>query len=86
MSLSSGGYVNYSLDSIATIYYNRYMETPQVPQVPMQRKRGPVPRLGPVVHAGIYISEDLLVWAKAQEEGLSGLVRRLLADERKKRS
>lgn len=58
------------------------MET--TPLNPPRKKRGPTPRLGPVVQTGVYLPYELLEWAKEQKEGLSGLVRRLLSEERER--
>ena len=60
------------------------METPPV-SLP-RKKRGPVPRLGPVVQTHVYIPADLVEWAKQHKEGMSGLMRRLLAQERERES
>jgi hypothetical protein len=52
------------------------MNTP----TPRQKKRGQIPK--GYVDTHILIQPELLEWAKHQPEGLAGLVRRLLADER----
>ena len=51
-------------------------------QEPQPRKRGQIPK--GYVDTHILIQPELLEWAKRQPEGLAGLVRRLLADERAK--
>jgi len=53
----------------------------RAPENRPQKKRGPVPRLGPVVQTHVYVPEDLFEWAKHQKEGFSALMRRLLAEE-----
>jgi hypothetical protein len=47
-----------------------------------KKKRGPVKRLPPMIDTHIYLEPDLVEWAKRQEGGLAGLVRRLLQQER----
>jgi hypothetical protein len=65
-------------------YYTYPME--RAPRPPPRKKPGPVPRLGPVVQSHVYVPEDLFEWAKHQEEGFSALVRKLLLEERKRRT
>ena len=50
---------------------------------PLLRKRGPKPRGYGNTH--VLLPQDLIDWAKSQPEGLSGLVRHLLAAERHRR-
>lgn len=64
-----------------TILYHLRMETLQASN-PI-KKRGPVSRGS--ARGNILLPQDLLDWAKNQPEGLSGLVRTLLAAERLKR-
>jgi hypothetical protein len=49
---------------------------------PPRRKPGPRPKGYTRQH--IFLPEDLAEWAKNQDEGLSGLIRRLLAAERQR--
>ena len=50
---------------------------------PNKKKRGPLPKGYEDTH--VLLEPDLIEWAKAQREGLSGLVRHLLAQERARR-
>lgn len=56
------------------------MKSPTV--VPEPKKRGP--RKRGYIHGHVLLPPDLSEWAKDQEGGLSALVRRLLADERRR--
>jgi hypothetical protein len=55
------------------------METNQSPS----KKRGPVPK--GYVDTHVLAEPELIEWAKAQREGLSGLFRLLLRQERSRR-
>jgi hypothetical protein len=52
---------------------------------PLNRERKPGPISKGYKASPVQLPPDLLEWAKAQEEGLAGLCRRLLSDERKRR-
>ena len=71
---------NFSLGKQNNCAYSFPMKIPS--GRPLRKKRGPLPRLGPLVQSHVYLPESLLVWAKQQPERLSGLVRRLLEEER----
>jgi len=58
-------------------------ETP--PPSPQRKRRGPKPRLGVQVSTHVLLPPELMEWAKDQPEGLSGLIRQLLAAERERR-
>ena len=49
-----------------------------------QKKRGPTPKEN-MVDTHLFVPADLLIWAKAQEEGFASLVRALLRTERQRR-
>ena len=58
-----------------------------LPEPPPQRKRrGPIPRLGVQIGVHVKLPPDLVEWAKNQPEGMSALIRRLLAEEQQRRS
>lgn len=56
------------------------MENPSISHT--QKKRGP--RKRGYGNAHVLLPPDLIEWGKSQDEGLSGLVRRLLTEERRR--
>jgi len=42
------------------------------------KKRGPAPRLGPMMDTHLYLPPDLVEWAKHTPEGFTGMMRRLI--------
>ncbi len=55
----------------------------KVPSGRVPKKRGPVKQMN-MVNTHVHLPEELVEWAKHQPEKLSPMVRRLLAEERRK--
>lgn len=75
-------YHKFFLDARENFWYTVAMEKPSISQQP--KKRGPLKRGYGNVH--ILLPPDLIDWAKAQPEGLSGVARRLFTEERRRQA